>query len=362
MNNTYLSVQLAETLMKRFPHPDNYPYISWCYPQGFLIFGIIRLYEDTKDKKYYEYVMKYAEHHVGPEGNIYRFKGQSMDDMMAGSVLVWAYHKTGLMKYLLACNHIYDKFKNYPRNSKGGYLHTVSHTPGEMWVDGVFMGGMFLINYGAYIAKKEECFTEVIKQLDTVYECCHKKDGLLYHACSECRDTVWADKITDCSSDVWSEGLGWYALIMAETLRLLPDDHLDKSRIAERFNVLLNTLAGLQNKEQGLWYQVVDKPDEPDNWMDSSGSAMFVYAFAQAVLMDIGDAALNKAVAQKGIEGLCKKAVTNEKGLIDIYDACDGLCVQNNYRAYIDYPKRVNAKEAVAAVLWAFEKMEWHVK
>ena len=29
--------RLAETLMKRYPDPDSYPYESWSYPQGFLL-------------------------------------------------------------------------------------------------------------------------------------------------------------------------------------------------------------------------------------------------------------------------------------------------------------------------------------
>jgi unsaturated rhamnogalacturonyl hydrolase len=38
---------------------------------------------------------------------------------------------------------------------------------------------------------------------------------------------------------------------------------------------------------------------------------------------------------------------------VDILDACDGVCVQNSYEAYVNYPRVVNAKEAVGGVLWA---------
>ena len=36
------SVCLAETLLRRYPDPDSYPYQSWSYPQGFLLWGFIR--------------------------------------------------------------------------------------------------------------------------------------------------------------------------------------------------------------------------------------------------------------------------------------------------------------------------------
>jgi len=42
----------------------------------------------------------------------------------------------------------------------------------------------------------------------------------------------------------------------------------------------------------------------------------------------------------------------NDEGLVDIYGARDGLCVQAGYAEYVNFPKRINAKEAVASFLW----------
>ena len=33
----YYSDTLAETIMRRYPDPDQYPYRSWCYAQGFML-------------------------------------------------------------------------------------------------------------------------------------------------------------------------------------------------------------------------------------------------------------------------------------------------------------------------------------
>ena len=116
-----LSVKLADTIMARFPHPDNFPYISWCYCQGFMLNGFIRLYEATGEVKYRDYVLKFADFHVAPDGSMYRFTGCSMDDMMSGSVIVWAWKETGEERYRKACDLILSKFKDYPRLSNGGY-------------------------------------------------------------------------------------------------------------------------------------------------------------------------------------------------------------------------------------------------
>lgn len=47
------------------------------------------------------------------------------------------------------------------------------------------------------------------------------------------------------------------------------------------------------------------------------------------------------------------RVVLNEKGLVDIYEACEGLCVQDSYEAYVHYQQKVNGQEAVCGCLWA---------
>ena len=109
------SVCLAETLLRRYPDPDSYPYQSWSYPQGFLLWGFIRLYEKTGERRYYDYVMRYCEEHVTPDGTVLGFTGISLDDVMSGSVLVWAYQQTKQEKYRLACAQVRRAFDDYPR-------------------------------------------------------------------------------------------------------------------------------------------------------------------------------------------------------------------------------------------------------
>src|SRR5665811_497782 len=101
---------LAKTIMRRFPDPDSYPYRSWSYSQGFMLWGFIRLYEKTNNKEYFEYVMKYCNEHVDAQGTISGFSGVSLDDIMAGSVLIWAYTVTKEKKYLIACDRIRKAF------------------------------------------------------------------------------------------------------------------------------------------------------------------------------------------------------------------------------------------------------------
>lgn len=358
MNNTGLSEMLAQSIMNRYPNPDLYPYKSWSYPQGFMLWGMIKLWENTENKKYYDYVMEYCNFHVNESGEISGFAGDSLDDIMAGSLLVWAYSQTGKEKFKTACAKIRRIFDSYPRSKEGAFWHAKSLAD-EVWVDGVFMGQMFLARYGKYIADREFCFGEAARQLILIKEYCEKNSsGLLLHAWSGNRKADWVCADNNCSPEVWSEGLGWYALILAEVLELYPEKHPEKGRLVHQLKLLLDSLKKHQDPNNGLWYQVVDKEDSPGNWNDTSGSAMFVYAVSKAMEMGYADRKTFGPVVEKGYKGILDKAKINSQGLVDIVDACDGLCVQKTYEAYIRHPRTVNAKEAVAAVLWASCQVE----
>ncbi len=40
---TDTAVRLADTVMRRYPKADDYPYRSWSYPQGYLLIGMTKL-------------------------------------------------------------------------------------------------------------------------------------------------------------------------------------------------------------------------------------------------------------------------------------------------------------------------------
>jgi rhamnogalacturonyl hydrolase YesR len=347
------SIAVADSILSKFPDPDNILYKHWCYVQGYILAGFEKLWAYTGNPKYFDYIKRFVDQHVTADGDIRDFTGESLDDMMAGTMVIAIYEKTLEQKYRLAADKIKEMFRDYPRNSDGGFWHSRS-LPHEMWIDGVFMGQMFLTRYGAVIGDRDNCFNEATRQILILASHCRKGDtGLFFHAYDEAKNVVWADPVTGLSQEVWSEGLGWYALILIETLKVLPLDHPDRTRV---MNILIDLVDGLrrtQDARTGLWYQIVDKVDRADNWHDTSGSAMFVYTIQRAI--DLGYVSPEKygAVVKRGYDGIVSKAVINEDGLVDIYDACDGVCVQRSYADYINYPKSINAKEAVGSFLWA---------
>jgi rhamnogalacturonyl hydrolase YesR len=353
----YLSLALAETILTRYPDPDQIPWRAWCYMQGYILAGLEKLATTTDEQRYWDYILRFADAHAQPDVAVRGFKGNSLDDIMAGATLAAAYAHTGAERYRRAAATVRAAFGDYPRNSDGGFWHG-RELPHEMWIDGVFMGGMFLSRYGAATGDRAS-LDEAAQQILILAARCRKgTSGLFYHAWDEARRAPWADAQTGLSPEVWSEGLGWYALILVETLPLLPVDHPDRAAILAILRELAEGLRRVQDARSGLWYQVVDKGERPDNWCDTSGSAMFVYMLRRGCDLGYLDEATYAPVAARGYAGVLSKARPNAEGLIDIYDACDGVCVQKSYADYVHYPRKVNAKEAVGGVLWAATVME----
>lgn len=348
------SERMARTVMTRHPSALTIPFKAWCYPQGYFLTGLDKLWRSTGDRKYRDYILSWAESVVDEEGNPKYFRGRSMDDMMAGAVVVWAYRETGDERYRKAADRIRASYDDYPRTTDGIFWHGRG-TKGQIWVDGVFMGQMFLTKYGKYIGDSDYCFDEAARQLKGMHRHLHKGDsGLLLHGWDEDMDARWADPQTGFAPEVWSEGLGWYALIMVETLEIFPKDHPEYGDLADITRSLMAGLKATQDPETGLWYQVVDKGDQPGNWHETSGSGMFVYALQRAIELGLISEADYKENVIKGYYGLLSKAkVSPADGLLDLYDANDGLGIQKDYQTYVSRPRKMNGQEVISSFLWA---------
>jgi unsaturated rhamnogalacturonyl hydrolase len=178
--------------------------------------------------------------------------------------------------------------------------------------------------------------------------------GLYYHAWTERPDLkTWADPKTGLSSEVWSEGLGWYALILVEALETLPAEHPQRAEVLEIYRRLAVALKRAQDPKTGAWFMIVDKPEAAGNWTDPSGTGMFTYAIQRGIELKLIDAKDYAAVVTAGYRGLTGFARVNDRGLVDVFGGGDGISVKQNYDAYITVPRTANAKETVIGFLWA---------
>lgn len=367
------SVAAAQSLMSRYPDFTQTYWNAWTYVHGYMACAFERLYKDTNDKRYLDYIKKYIDNFIDKDGNflaVTNNKGiarvpnvcDNLDNMMTGNTLVMLYEHYKDDRYKKAAQYIRNCLNDYPRNNDGGFWHSRGLT-GQMWIDGIFMGQMFLLRYGRSIGDSQYTYDEAVKQIVAYSKTGEQgNSGLYVHGVYEAgygeRECRWVNPATGKSPEVWGEGLGWYALVMVEALETIPKNHKGYKEVKDIFIRMAAALKRTQDPATGGWYQVVDKPDMPDNWIETSGTTMFTYIIQQGINLGILDKKEYGEVAKNGYKSLVNHAKINEDGLVDVYEACDGVGVQEDYGKYINYKRSLNAKEAYVGFVWATEIME----
>lgn len=106
----------------------------------------------------------------------------------------------------------------------------------------------------------------------------------------------------------------------------------------------------------GLWYQVLDMPDSPNNWEETSSSAMFTYAIIAGVRRGILDAETYVPVVDAAWAGLQSKI--NAQG--DVSDICVGTWYHPTTQEYMALTRLTGDGHGQAPVLWAAaEILRW---
>ncbi|MFA6401809.1 MAG: glycoside hydrolase family 88 protein [Salinivirgaceae bacterium] len=355
------SKTVAKTFIDLYPDACNLEAFSpneWTYTNGFFTNALCQLYERTYDTAYINYAQKWMDCFVDPEGKIatYNKEKYRLDDVLPGRTLLYLFQNTKEDKYKKAADTLATQLLNQPKTNHGGYWHKLSY-PHQMWLDGVYMGDVFSSQYAAAF-NKPEFYDEAVHQIELIYK--HTVDsvtGLLYHGWDESINDVWADPVRGTSPEFWGRGMGWYMMALVDVLDYLPANHPERAKIITILNKTSEALAKVQDAKTHLWFQVLDKGSRPDNWIESSCSSMFGYAFAKG--------------ATKGYlpSEYLHKAEDAFNGLINDYTYFDSegrfyltetvyvgtLNFKNSdgsYNYYINVDRRINDFKGVAAFLY----------
>lgn len=342
-------LEACKTIMKKFDADKLPPYhgISlFTYHQGVFLSGMNKIYEKTGNEELFEYIKAWVKAACNEDGTIRaREKGwvslETLDFRQAGTLFFPLYEKTGNEQYLKNAEYLVESLKDFPVNSKGGFWHMVSQ-PHQMWLDGLYMAGPIMAMYADKM-NKPEFFDMAAEQVILMYENMHdEKTGLLVHGWDDSKEAEWADKETGKSQEVWGRAMGWYVTAIVDILDYLPESHVERSRIIEILNDILAAIVKYQDKEDGRWYEVVDKGDKEGNWLENSGSSLFVYALSKAVRMGYVDQ-YYKEHAKKGYDGIINSLKRGEDGELLVGDICVGTCIdEGTYEHYINREVCVN--------------------
>lgn len=359
---TNIGVQLADSIIAKYPDPDTITTKQWEYTNGVIFAGMDKIYKNTNDKKYFNYIKTWVDKYVDSTGNISPIRTGHTLDIIQPSNLLFTLNTYGNdARYKLCATLTRNKYNNFPVNTEGGIWHKTNY-PNQMWLDGQYMAIPFIARYGDRFAAKgadqDYCYTTAVTQLKLIATHTYDpKTKLFYHAWDQSKVAAWANPTTGVSPEFWSRATGWYAMALVDTLEYIPRDYPGYQDLKDILGNLAEGIKNVQDPKTGLWYQVLDKGDRPDNWLETSGSAMFVYALKKA--SDKGYISKSYAdVAARGWEGVKTKVVTNTDGTMVVKGTAPGMSVQVDYANYVNKLPVDDSPQGIAAVLMAASEME----
>ena len=275
-----ISEQMAQSVMSRY-RPEQ---MQWHYEHGLVLQSIFLAGQKAGREEFCRYVQSMYDTKITPNGEIisYRKDEYNLDQLNPGKTLFLLYQEYGGERYRLAIERLRNQLRSHPRTPSGGFWHKQIY-PQQMWLDGLYMYGPFYAQYTVEFIAAENAVTAMFDDIEHQFTLMESKarngkTGLLYHAWDESRQERWANPDTGCSPHCWGRALGWYCMALADVLGFIPPSYRKNYAVlAAVAGRLIAPLLRYQDADSGLWYQVLDRGDAPDNYTESSASAMFVY-------------------------------------------------------------------------------------
>jgi unsaturated rhamnogalacturonyl hydrolase len=117
--------------------------------------------------------------------------------------------------------------------------------------------------------------------------------------------------------------MGWYAMALVDILEFLPENHARRGVVTGALERLAAAVAKVQDPDKGVWWQVLDAPKQGKNFLESSASAMFVYALSKGMNKGWLDKAKYEPVAAKGWSGILHQFIDlAPDGALDLTQVC----------------------------------------
>lgn len=317
------SERMANTMLT--VHKDTITYSAekknahWEYEMGLMMKSLENVWYHTGDAKYFRYIKQVVDQFVDDKGNIrtYKLDDYNLDMITPGRLLLTVYHETSKEKYRLAADNLMKQLHEQPRTKEGGFWHKKRY-PNQMWLDGLYMAEPFYAEYTAMFGPSNN-FDDIINQFVWMEKNSRDdKTGLLYHGWDESREQKWSDPKTGKSPNFWSRAMGWYTMALVDVLDYIPANHPRRGELVAILQRIIPAVIKFQDPKEGCWYQVTDKIGGKGNYLEASGSSMFVYSIVKGVRLGYLSPAYMVA-AQKGYQGILKNFIsTDANGLIHL--------------------------------------------
>lgn len=333
---------------------------TWNYIDGCMIKAILELYAITKEERYLTFADAFIDYFVQEDGSIASYDPEefNIDNVNAGKTLFDLYKLTGKEKYRKAMDTIYSQIERQPRTKEGSFWHKKIY-PNQIWLDGLYMGQPFYMQYEVEFNDCKNCMDSYNQFLTVNKLMRDAKTGLYYHAYDSSREMYWCDKETGLSKHFWLRALGWYAMALIDTMEIMPESmKKEKETLHGIYKDLIDSMLKYQD-ESGMWYQVVDLGSREPNYLETSGTAIYAYAIMKSVRLGFLPESY-WAYGKKAFDGVCEKYLSEENGELQL----DGICLvaglggkdhrDGTFEYYMSEPVVKNEAKGVAPLILAY--------
>jgi unsaturated rhamnogalacturonyl hydrolase len=331
---------------------------------GLLPMAYDELDQVAPDPKYASVMHQLTGSFVNDRGEIatYDESAYSLDSVMPGEVLLRLYERTQDERYKAAADQLRRQLREQPRTSQGAFWHKKRY-PSQLWLDGVYMAMPFLAHYSRAFGDPSG-IDEVLREFMVTRE--HLRNdstGLYLHAWDEKKQQSWADPATGLSRSYWGRGLGWFSMALVDVLDHIPEGDLaHREPLLAMVRELAPSLAAVEDATSGAWWQILDQPGAPGNYLESSSSAMFTYFFAKATRKGYLPDAF-RPIALRAFDSLVHEFIrVYPDGKVSVTNQCLvaglGFGRDGSYRYYMSEPVWKDDPKATGPFILAAVELE----
>lgn len=364
---------------------------KWSYVMGIELEAMLDTYLRYGGDKIKDYCQEYTDTMINENGEIrgYNLEDYNIDNIRTGHFVSRMYQINPEKKNLIAMQTMMKQLDQQPRTVKDHvYWHKAIYAY-QVWLDGIFMGLPYRSLTASMIYKKKQAkkiWDDAVDQISITYDRTYDPaTGLNRHAYDENRNMFWADSQTGLSQHCWGRAQGWYSMALIELLDVMPKNYKRRGELIELLRKDLDAVIKWQDKETGVWYQVMDQPGREGNYLESTCSAMFAYVMLKAYNKGyLGEKYLE--AGKKAYDGIIKQFIrVDSDNTISLTQCCSvaglgpGISPQvqealtrinpknkakentrrdGSYEYYLSEPIRDNDAKGVGPFIWASLEME----
>lgn len=235
----------------------------WQWGQGVALYGLGKAYDASGDTSYLDYIEAWLDGFLQGE-----HPGKSINTTAPLLGAVKLFRERGTDKYTAICSQFAEWCMNEaPRTVETAFEHscTENRYPGELWADTLFMGCLFLAEWGALTGEKRYN-DEAARQFVLHYK--YLRDpaaGLIVHG--------YNGNTSAQMGVLWGRGNGWFAAASADVLELVQGSG-EAASVLEGYLSHMDGVLSTQD-QSGMWHTVMN---EPASYLEASSTAAFAYA------------------------------------------------------------------------------------